>query len=124
MSTLYEQIGGELAVKAAVHLFYQKVLSDDRISHFFDDIDMTEQIAKQEQFLTMVFGGPNDYSGKDLRAGHSHLIARGLNDEHFDAVVEHLRETLSQLGVKPQAVNQVIDLAESTRNDVLCRRGK
>ena len=124
MSSLYEEMGGELAVKAAVHLFYQKVLGDDRISHFFDDIDMSEQITKQEEFLTMVFGGPHHYSGKDLRAGHSHLIARGLNDEHFDAVVEHLKETLSQLGVKPQAVNQVIDLAESTRNDVLCRREK
>lgn len=124
MSTLYEQIGGEAAVKAAVHLFYEKVVQDVRISHFFADIDMSEQIEKQEGFLTMVFGGPNRYLGKDLRQGHSHLVARGLDDEHFDAVVELLGATLVELGVQPQAVNQVLDIAESTRNDVLCRKAK
>ncbi len=35
MSTLFEQLGGEGAVDAAVDIFYRKVLSDDRISHYF-----------------------------------------------------------------------------------------
>jgi hemoglobin len=55
--SLYEQLGGEAAVDAAVDVFYRKVLSDDRVSSFFDDIDMDQQIAKQKAFLTMVFGG-------------------------------------------------------------------
>lgn len=53
MSSLYEQIGGQPAVKAAVDLFYRKVLTDDRISEFFDGVDMDRQIAKQKGFLTM-----------------------------------------------------------------------
>ena len=32
-ATLYEKIGGEKAIDAAVDLFYRKVLADDRISH-------------------------------------------------------------------------------------------
>ena len=56
MSTLYEQLGGEGAVDAAVNLFYRKVLADSRIARFFDDIDMDEQIVKQKAFLTMTFG--------------------------------------------------------------------
>ena len=75
---------------AAVHVFYRKVLSDDRVSRFFDDVDMDRQIAKQKGFLTMVFGGPVAYNGKDMRAGHAHLIERGLNDSHVDAVIEFL----------------------------------
>ena len=47
MPTLYERLGGEPAVSQAVEIFYRKVLSDDRISHFFDDVDMDRQIAKQ-----------------------------------------------------------------------------
>ena len=40
MTTLYERIGGTAAVKAAVDIFYGKVLLDDRIRHFFDGVDM------------------------------------------------------------------------------------
>ncbi len=121
MSTLYEQIGGRDAVEAAVDVFYRKVLSDDRISHFFDSVDMESQIAKQKAFLTMAFGGPNNYSGLDLRGGHAHLVQRGLNDSHFDAVVELLGSTLTELGVAPSAIAQVAAIAESTRADILGR---
>ena len=40
----------DLALDAAVDVFYRKVLTDDRISHFFDDVDMDRQIAKQKSF--------------------------------------------------------------------------
>lgn len=118
---LYEQIGGAAAVDAAVDLFYRKVLVDDRISHFFDDVDMDRQIVKQKAFLTMAFGGPVNYTGQDMRRGHAHLVQRGLNDSHFDAVVELLSETLHELGVAPELIAQVGQVAESTRADVLNR---
>lgn len=78
--SVYERIGGEPAVDAAVDIFYRKVLVDDRISRFFDDVDMDRQIAKQKAFLTMAFGGPVAYTGQDMRNGHAHLVRRGLND--------------------------------------------
>lgn len=119
--SLYEQLGGQPAVEAAVDLFYRKVLKDDRISHFFDDVDMDQQIAKQKAFLTMVFGGPNSYTGKDMRAGHARLISKGLNDSHVDAVIELLGQTLSELGVSQPLISQVAAIANSVRNDVLNR---
>jgi truncated hemoglobin YjbI len=84
--TIYDQLGGQAAVNAAVENFYSKVLADERVSHFFDGIDMDRQIAKQKAFLTFAFGGPNNYSGKDMRAGHAHLLALGLDDSHVDAI--------------------------------------
>jgi hemoglobin len=121
MPTLYEQIGGAAAVEAAVDVFYRHVLSDDRIAHFFDGVDMERQAAKQKAFLTMAFGGPHNYTGKDMRAGHAHLVKRGLNDLHVDAVKENLGKTLRELGVAEELVKQVLDIAESTRDDVLGR---
>jgi hemoglobin len=120
-NTLYEQLGGEAAVDAAVDAFYRKVLGDDRISRFFDGVDMDRQAAKQKAFLTMAFGGPHNYSGADMRRGHAHLVARGLNDSHFDAVVELLGQTLADLNAAPALIAQVAAIAESTRNDVLGR---
>src|SRR5580693_5100029 len=120
-ATLYQQLGGEAAVDAAVDVFYRKVLSDDRISMFFDGVDMDRQAAKQKAFLTMAFGGPHNYTGADMRRGHAHLVARGLNDSHFDAVVENLGKSLAELGVAPALIAKVAAIAESTRNDVLNR---
>ena len=119
--TLYEQLGGQPAVEAAVDLFYRKVLTDARINKFFEGVDMDRQIAKQKAFLTMVFGGPSNYSGKDMRNGHAHLLKLGLNDSHVDAVIENLGQTLKELGVAQPLIDQVAALANSVRNEVLSR---
>lgn len=116
---LYEEIGGEAAVNAAVDVFYRKVLADERINKFFAGVDMGNQAAKQKAFLTMAFGGPNNYTGMDMRRGHAHLVAKGLNDSHFDAVMENLGATLKELGVPDNLIGQAAAIAESTRNDVL-----
>jgi len=121
MATLYERLGGQAAVDAAVEIFYRKVLSDDRVNKFFDGVDMDKQINKQKGFLTMVFGGPNNYTGKDMREGHKHLVARGLNDSHVDAIVELLGATLQELGVGAADIGEVAAIANSVRNDILNR---
>jgi hemoglobin len=118
---LYEEIGGEAAVNAAVDLFYRKVLKDERIKRFFDDVDMEKQASKQKAFLTMAFGGPHNYTGLDMRKGHAHLVTRGLNDSHFNAVMEHLGATLTELKVPAHLIAQAAAIAESTRKDVLGR---
>lgn len=121
-ATLYEQLGGEAAVNAAVDIFYRKVLNDHRINRFFDHTDIEKQAAKQKSFLTMVFGGPNNYKGADMRQAHAHLVKKlGLDDSHFDAVMEHLGATLLELNVPPALIAQAAAIAESTRNDVLGR---
>lgn len=120
-TTIYEQIGGEAAVNAAVDVFYRYVLSDDRISHFFEGTDMERQAAKQKAFLTYAFGGPNNYTGMDMRKGHAHLLKQGLNDSHVDAVKENLDKALTDLAVPRELIDQALAVAESVRDDVLGR---
>ena len=115
--SLYSEIGGDAAINAAVDVFYRKVLKDDRIKHFFDGVDMAKQAAKQKAFLTVALGGPNNYTGEDMRKGHAHL--KGLNDSHFDAVMENLGATLTELNVPGHLIAQAAAIAESTRKDVL-----
>ena len=117
--SLYERIGGEAAVNAAVELFYRKVLNDYRINRFFGDTDMDKQIAKQKAFFTMAFGGPNKYTGQDLRTAHANMVKTGLDDSHFDAVMEHLGASLTELKVPKDLIAEAAAIAESTRNDVL-----
>lgn len=118
MSTLYERLGGEAAVDKAVDLFYERVLKDDRINGFFENLDMVAQANKQKKFLTMVFGGPHNYTGKDMRAGHAHLA---LTEEHFNAVIENLAATLKDMGATAADIDEVAAIANSTKDDVLNR---
>ena len=120
-TSLYERLGGELAVNTAVDIFYRKVLADPTISEFFDSTDMDEQRAKQKAFLTMVFGGPEEYTGKDMREAHAPLVEQGLNDSHFDSVAGHLEATLKELEVAEDLIGEVMTIAGGTRDDVLGR---
>jgi len=117
--SLFDRIGGEAAVNAAVELFYRKVLEDHRINRFFDKTNMEEQIVKQKAFFTMAFGGPNTYTGQDMRIAHARLVKMGLNDSHFDAVMEHLGATLVELNVPADLIGEAAAIAESVRPDVL-----
>jgi len=117
--TLYDRIGGAAAVEAAVDIFYRKVLGDASINHFFDDTDMDGQRAKQKSFLSWVMGGPEEYTGKNMREAHAPLVARGLNEAHFDAVAGHLQATLEELGVAEDRITDIMAAAASTHDDVL-----
>ncbi len=120
MSSLYEKIGGEAAVDAAVEKFYQKVIADERIKHFFENVDLKKLSEHQKRFLTAAFGGPNEYSGRAMNAAHKRLVEeKGLNDQHFDAVLENLGATLKELQVPDELIAEAATIAESTRNDVL-----
>lgn len=119
MSSLYEKLGGEGAVDAAVDIFYRKVLADDRIADFFDDVDMDQQRAKQKAFLTFAFGGPNNYNGADMRSAHARLVANGLNEDHFNAVMENLGATLQELNVPEDLIGEAAAIAMSVKDDVL-----
>ena len=121
MASLYETLGWRPAIEAAVEIFYRKMLADDRVAPFFEGVDMEKQAAKQAGVLTMVTGGPHNYTGQDMREGHKHLLEKGLNDSHVDVVIEHLGATLKELGVSDEQIQQVADLANSVRDDVLSR---
>lgn len=119
--SLFEKIGGSTAVEAAVDIFYGKVLNDARIKHFFVNTDMEKQRKHQTRFLTYAFGGSPNYPGRSMREAHRNLVAEGLNDDHFNAVVENLASTLSELGISGELIREVAAVAESVRNDVLGR---
>lgn len=119
MGTLFEKLGGKDAVDAAVDIFYTKVLADDRIKDFFVNTDMAKQASHQKAFLTFAFGGLPSYPGRSMREAHKDI--QGLTDEHFDAVIENLGNTLVELNVPQELIAEAAGIAETTRADVLNR---
>ena len=120
--TLYERIGGEDAVKAAVIKLYEKILSDELLIPFFEGVDVAGLRRSQTAFITMALGGPHNYSGEGLRNAHRPMVRdQGLSDQHFNAVVGHLSNALKELGVAQELIEKTMSVVETTRDDVLCK---
>lgn len=116
IESLYSRIGGDETLRAAVEIFYDKVLADHRIARHFREIDITGQKAKQRAFLSYVLGGPVLYSGREMRAAHAHL---GLGEEDYRAFEEHLRSTLQELEIEDGLIKDVLAIAARHHDDVL-----
>lgn len=118
--TLFEKLGGRGAVDAAVDIFYDKIMKDERVNYLFEGVDMKRQRAKQKVFLTYAFGGAPNYSGLSMRKAHEHLVKeKGLNEGHFNAVAEDLVATLVELNVPQNLIDDVVAVVLTTKKDVL-----
>lgn len=118
-SKLYDLLGGAVAVNTATLKFYEKVVADPSLAPYFKGLDMEAQAKKFVGFMTMAMGGPHEYKGADLRTAHLRLVRDGLGDPHFESVMVHLEQTLVEMGVDPDLIEQALELVASTRGDVL-----
>lgn len=117
--SLYEKLGGADTVKAAVDIFYGKIMADDRVNHFFEGTDMQRQRMHQRTFLAYAFGGLSHYSGTALRQAHRRPRAQGLSAEHFEAFMEHLEATLREMDIDPALIKEVMEIIGHARDEVL-----
>lgn len=118
--SLFERLGGEAGIDAAVDLFYERVLGDGRLKPFFSGVDMAHQLKSMKAFLTTAFGGPAIYRGPDLRSAHQRLVhEKGLDGGHFLTVAGHLSDTLIQMGVPDDLIDEVMTLVGGVKDDVL-----
>jgi len=116
--TLYERLGGTGSLDVAVERFYDRLLADPELAHFFASVDMRRQRAHQKAFLSMALGGPRGYRGRNLAEAHAHL---DINDHHVDLVAGHLVAVLVELGVPGELIDEVVAAVDSLRDTVLGR---
>lgn len=117
--SLFQRIGGEAAVGATVIKLYDKILDDALLAPFFENSDVDVLRRSQQAFVTFAFGGPNQYTGRNLRAAHEKSVKAGLSDEHFDRVAVHLASAMRELGVAEPLIQEALAIVGSTRADVL-----
>lgn len=116
--SLYEVLGGEVSIEMVVETFYQRVLCDKRINHFFKDLDMDKQRQHQKAFISQLLEGPQHYSGRSMREVHAHL---NLSEADFNAVAGHLVATLEHLKIPQVSIDTVINLIAGLEYDIVTR---
>ena len=118
---LYEKIGGSKTINELVQLFYDRVLADPRLGPFFQHTDTAALRAQQAMFITMLLGRTRSFNGRDLKTAHAGARAKGLTDEHFDALLGHFKTSLQELDVAEDYTCEIVALLETTRDAVLGR---
>jgi hemoglobin len=113
---LYETLGGAEPLRIAVDRFYDKVVHDPQLEHYFDGVDLARLKRHQVLLLKQVLGGPAEYSGRALSTAHADLAITGAD---YDRVVEHLVGTLTELNTDPAVVGAVEGVVASVRADIV-----
>jgi hemoglobin len=114
--SLYERLGEEQGIRAAVDQFYDRVTGDPELKPYFEGIDMGRLRGHQAKLLIQVTGGPVQYDGRDLATAHAGLEITGPD---FDRVVAHLVDTLENLGVAQEDIGQVGAALTAHRDEIV-----
>jgi hemoglobin len=103
--SVYDRIGREAPIRAAMEFFYRRVLADPSLQPFFADVDVPALKVKQWAFFVQTWGGPANYRGRDISGVHAHLQ---ITQKHFDRMVGHLAYALQPLGVDQQTIDEIV----------------
>lgn len=110
--SLFEKYGGFSVVSKIVLDLYDRLLDDDDVGPFFDEIDMARIVDHQTKFVSSLMGGPASYSDEQIRRMHAHLEIHQL---HFDKLQLLLRATLADHGVTPEDQEAILAAFEARR---------
>jgi len=113
---LYDRLGGEDAISAVVDEFYDRVIADEQVAHYFEDVDMQKQRAHQAQFISSVAGGPVEYTGGEMKSVHDGM---GIDHDDFDAIATHLNNALAEFDVDDDDREAVLEAFDSYRNAIV-----
>lgn len=89
--SIFENVGGFKKVRKIVSDFYDRVLEDEVLIPYFENVDMPKLIDHQTKFFAMVLGGPASYTDDQLSNIHKGM---GVTGEAFDVICELVVETL------------------------------
>jgi hemoglobin len=106
MTSIYDAIGGQAALGAAVERFYERVTTDPLLSSFFDGMDLRKLKVHQSAFLGQAIGGPMRYNGAGMQRAHAQLR---IEQRHFDAVAQHLAGTLQEFAVPDAVIGAIME---------------
>lgn len=109
---LFEKYGGFSTVSKIVMRLYDKLLDDDDVGPFFDDVDLPRLIDHQTKFVASLMGGPASFTDTHIQRAHHKLEIEPL---HFDRLKELIEETLEEFDLEPDDIETVLNAFEARR---------
>lgn len=110
--TLFEELGGEAALRPIIDRFVDRVFDDTMIGFFFQRVSREYIKEKEYEFAARHLGADIEYTGRPLDRAHAaHRIMGG----QFMRRLKILEETLEEFDVPPHIRAHWIAHTESLR---------
>ncbi len=110
--TPFDRYGGFSTVSRIVMSLYDRLLDDDDVGPFFDDVDMARLIDHQTKFVSSLMGGPASFSDEHIAAAHRNL---SIGDSHFDRLKALVEQTLIDFDIERTDIDDVLGAFEARR---------
>ena len=110
--SLFDKYGGFSTVSKIVLSLYDRLLEDDDVGPFFDDVDMPRLIDHQTKFVSSLMGGPASFTDDHIVRAHRGMV---IEHHHFDKLGALLTETLTDFGVDEADIAAIVGAFEQRR---------
>jgi hemoglobin len=120
MTTPYEAIGGEAAVRQVLRTLYDALFDDPMVGFLFRGRDKSRIVEQQVALTCSFLGGPQRYTGAPLPEAHAALP---LLPGHFDRRRRLLELALERHGA-PGAVREAWLRVDDTLRDTILAAGE
>ncbi len=112
-------LGGATGVQAIVDDLLEAILVDERINFQFAESDIVRFREKLTEQICVESGGPCTYSGLPMDETHA---GRGIDEVHFNALVEDLVDVMERRDVPVAAQNRLLKRLAPMHADVVRKR--
>jgi hemoglobin len=116
--SLYERLGGKLAITAVVDGFLGNVAADDRINRYFARTNVAHLRTELIEQFCAGTGGPCTYEGRSMKDAHKGL---GVTSGAYDALIQDLVKAMNQLDVPQGDQDALLALVAPMRADIVER---
>jgi hemoglobin len=116
MTTLFDQLGGELVLRAIMDRFVDRVVTDPMIGYLFKKTNRRRLKVKEYEHAALHLGASVTYTGRPIDTVHAPHPIRG---GHFDRRLQLLKETLDEFDVPEQIRRHWISHTENLRHEIV-----
>jgi hemoglobin len=120
--SLWDRLGGDVAVKAVVHDFVAAAAADQKVNFTrggqfkFSGEDIAKLETRLVEFISAATGGPLTYGGRSMRAAH---VGMKITDDEFNALAVVLVNVLKKYSVPQTEIDELMTILGTTRKDIV-----
>lgn len=115
-ATLYERLGGRPRIETIMNDVVARHLANPIIAPRFAKVDLEKLKGHAIDFFCMGCGGPESYTGRDMRTAHTGL---NINEQEFVAAIDDILAALDAQHVGAQERQEILATLYSLKNEVV-----